>query len=143
MEERRDVTLWVVLGMLLGAIVAFWLVQKDEERRRQVMERAQRLRDQAIELQTVTIGRAQEVGGKAQEKALALQAEVSAEVEKRLSEGRETLDEMLKRVQSEVHDLQERVQRRAEDAQLRAQLIRKRAELRALEARKRLRDLRA
>ncbi len=143
MEERRDMTLWVVLGMLLGAVVAFWFVEKDDERRRQVVARAQRLRDQAIELQTVTLGRAQEATGRAQEKALALQAEVSAEVERRLSGGSETLDEMLNRVQKELKDLQERVQRAVGDVQLQAQLARKRAELRALEARKRLRDLRS
>jgi len=143
MEERRDVTLWVVLGILLGAVVAFWLAQKDEEKRHKMMERAQRLRDQAIELQTVTIGRTQEATSKAQEKAMALQAEVSAEVERRLREGRETLDEMINQVREEVRELQARAQKAAGDARLQAQLMRKRAELRALEARKRLRDLRA
>ena len=139
MTERRDMTLWVILGMLLGATVAFWLVQKDEERRQRLLERTRQLRKQAIELHTVTLDKAQQ----AQERALALQAEVSAEVERRLREGKETLDEMLQRGQEEVQELQQRSQRWADDAQLRAQLARKKAELRALEARKRLRNLRA
>ncbi len=136
--ERRDMTWWLVLGMFLGAIVAFWLVQKDEERRRRILEQTQRLRKQAVNLSSVTRSRAQQL----QEQALTLQAEVSVEVERRLREGKETLDDMLTRVRKEVQDLQRRAQRWADDAQLQAQLARKKAELRALEARKRLRNLR-
>ncbi len=143
MSERGDRTWLVILGMIAGAAIAAWFIQRDERLREQVRERAQSLREQAIELQTVTVGRAQQVAQQAQEKALALQAEVSAEVEKRLREGRENLDEMLERVKKEVDELQERAQRLAESAQVQAQLARKKAELRALEARKRLRELRS
>lgn len=143
MSERGDRTWLVILGMVAGAAIAAWLIQRDERLREQMRERAQTLREQAIELQTVTLGRAQQAAQQAQEKALALQAEVSAEVEKRLSEGRENLDEMLQRVKKEVDELQERAQRLAESAQVQAQLARKKAELRALEARKRLQELRS
>lgn len=143
MSERGNKTWLLVLGMVMGAAVAAWFIQRDERLREQVQGRARTLRDQAIELQTVTLGRAQQVASQAQEKALALQAEVSAEVEKRLREGRENLDDMLARVRKEVSELQEQAQRLAENAQIQAQLMRKKAELRALEARKRLHELRA
>ncbi len=142
MKEKESKTWLVILGMVVGAAIAAWLIQRDEQLREEMRERARTLRDQAIELQTVTLGRAQHVTQQAQEKALALQAEVSAEVEKRLQEGRETLDEMLSRVRREVAELQQQAQRVIENAQVQAQLARKKAELRALEARKRLRDFR-
>ncbi len=142
MSERGNRTWLVLLGMVVGAAIAAWFVQRDERLREQMRERAQTLRDQAIELQTVTLSKAQQMAGQAQERALALQAEVSAEVERRLREGRENLDEMLARVRKEVDELQERAQRLAENAQVQAQLARKKAELRALEARKRLLELR-
>ncbi|NPA90327.1 MAG: hypothetical protein GXO55_02565 [Chloroflexi bacterium] len=145
MEERveitqggRSVTRWLVLGILLGAAVTFWLLRKDEERRKDLIKRAQQLKEQAAGLQTITVDRAQQV----QDRALNLQAEVSAEVERGLREGKETLEEMLARVRGEVQALQKRALKLADDAQLQAQLARKKAELRALEARKRLRNLR-
>ncbi len=143
MAERQDKSLWVLLGVVVGAAVAAWFIQRDERLREEMRERAQTLREQAIELQTVTLGKAQEASERVQERALSLQAEVSAEVERRLREGRESLEEMLSRVQKELRDLQERAQKFAHDAQLQAQLARKKAELRALEARKRLRELRS
>lgn len=142
MSEKGNRTWLVLLGMVVGAAIAAWFIQRDERLREQMRERAQTLRDQAIELQTVTLSKAQQMAGQAQERALALQAEVSAEVERRLREGRESLDEMLARVRKEVDELQERAQRLAENAQFQAQLARKKAELRALEARKRLLELR-
>ncbi len=143
MAERQDKTWWVLIGMVIGAAVAAWFIQRDERLREQVRERAQTLRDQAIELQTVTLGKAQQASERVREEALALQAEVSALVDKRLSEGKESLDEMLERVQQELSELQARAQKLANDAQVQAQIARKKAELRALEARQKLRKMRS
>ena len=143
MAERQDKTWWVLIGMAIGAAVAAWFIQRDERLREQVRERAQTLRDQAIELQTVSLGKAQQATERAREEALALQAEVSAMVEKRLSESKESLDEMLDRVQKELSELQAKAQKLANDAQVQAQIARKKAELRALEARQKLRKMRS
>ncbi len=143
MAERQDKTWWVLIGMAIGAAVAAWFIQRDERLREQVRERAQTLREQAIELQTVSLGKAQQATERVREEALALQAEVSALVDKRLNEGKESLDEMLERVQKELNELQAKAQKLANDAQVQAQIARKKAELRALEARQKLRKMRS
>ncbi len=143
MAERQNKTWWVLIGMAIGAAIAAWFIQRDERLREQVRERAQALREQAIELQTVSLGKAQQASERAREEALALQAEVSAMVEKRLSESKESLDEMLERVQKELSELQAKAQKLANDAQVQAQIARKKAELRALEARQKLRKMRS
>lgn len=142
MATKTQRWLFVLAGMILGGALAAWWIQRDERLRQELEERARKLREQAIELQTVTLGKAQQASEQALERAAQLQAEVSAEVERRLSEGRETLDAMLERVRAELQELQARAQKLAHDAQIQAQLARKKAELRALEARKRLRELR-
>lgn len=143
MNERSHRWWFVLAGMIVGGALAAWWIRRDERLRREIEERARKLREQAIELQTVTLSKAQQVSEQALERTAQLQAEVSAEVERRLREGRETLDTMLERVRAELADLQEQAQKLAHDAQLQAQLARKKAELRALEARRRLRELRS
>ncbi len=134
MAEHK--TMYFLIGGLLGAAAAAYFFQHNERVRVAVGERA-------VELQSAAQEQAKALKSQLAETSAAdiaaRQAAVSAEVERRLSEGKESLQAMLARVRQELAGLEAKDNPALTTVQEKLQIARKRAELLALEARSRIR----
>jgi len=131
MAEKNHGMLFLFVGGIMGAAAAIYFLQKNERVRVQIGERVQPLREQAAAWKTQW--------GKTPEEIAARQAAVSAEIEKKLSAGKVSLQALLEQARQELGPLEEKSRSAMATAQDQLKVARKKAEILALEARARVR----